>query len=347
MMFYPNHGDMFALYSELAISEVNMLVVSRGALLVATASMATGILAGPGVAYAADTSTPLTAAEMSAALKAVSSASAKAAAHGWKGTVKLTGDSLSGSDFLAVDPVAGVAFNRYTIDGHTEAQYIVAGKGAYTAVADPASFAALKMMHRTSVRYVFNPDKSIKLDDAGFGGISPAMFADAVDHPGTKTVHDDGSADYLLSQDGETMTAHVTAAGVLASADSVGDGVHATFTYAYGPQSVVLPSASMTIGEGALDEGVAYLNMALAVKWVAGEAATDTLEAAHGHKVSVSSLRKMTKNDVKAFNDGAVKMIKTKSVSGGIRVYATNPWTHRTVAYTLQPSGRKVTIAKK
>jgi len=38
-------------------------------------------------------------------------------------------------------------------------------------------------------------------------------------------------------------------------------------------------------------------------------------------------------------------MIKTKSVGGGVRLYATNPWTHRTVTYTLEPSGRKITIA--
>ena len=38
-------------------------------------------------------------------------------------------------------------------------------------------------------------------------------------------------------------------------------------------------------------------------------------------------------------------MIKTKSVGGGVRLYATNPWTHRTVTYTLKPSGRKITIA--
>src|SRR4051812_38943049 len=129
-MFYPIRADMFVLDSKLAISEVNMLVVSRGALLVATASMATCFLTSPGAAYAADTSTPLTAAEMSADLKAVSDASAQAAAHGWKANVKLADDDDSpwGSEYLVVDPVAGVAFFRYDIDGEAMSRYLVAGK---------------------------------------------------------------------------------------------------------------------------------------------------------------------------------------------------------------------------
>ncbi|WP_143232928.1 hypothetical protein [Actinoplanes regularis] len=58
----------------------------------------------------------------------------------------------------------------------------------------------------------------------------------------------------------------------------------------------------------------------------------------------MSLLRKVTRADVTEDNaDLGVKMIKTKSVSRGIRVYATNPWTHRTAAYTLKASGKKVT----
>lgn len=203
------------------------------------------------------------------------------------------------------------------------------------------------MMHRPSVRYVFNADKSVKLDTE-LGDVSPAtLLADDVGQAGTRTVHDDGSADYRLSQDDATLTVHVTATGVLASADGESDGDHATFTYAYGPHQVVLPSASETIGADALATGLAYLDMASAVKWVAGEAATDTLRSARGHQISLSSLRKATKRDAEAFNSGTgVRMIKVKTVNRAVRVYATNPWTHRTVAYTLTPSGRKVTIAR-
>jgi hypothetical protein len=327
-----------------------MLVASRGALLVATASLATGLLAGPSAAFAADPSTALSAAEMSTALKAVTAASTRAAAKGWKAAVKMTGDSLSGSESFIVDPAAGVAFQRFAIGSVTVAQYVAAGRGTYANLSDPTSRAAVKMMHRPSVRYAFTADKSVKLDnDSIDGGISPAsLLADGVDHAGTRTTHDDGSADYRISQDGATLTAHVTAAGVLTSADVNGDGMHEVFSYAYGPQHVTLPPASATISSTTLAHGLAYLGMDATVREVAGESATDTLRAAHGHPVSLSSLRKVTQRDVTAANAGTgLKMLKTRSVRGGVRVYATNPWTHRTVSYTLNPSGRKVAIDAK
>jgi hypothetical protein len=326
-----------------------MLVVSRGALLVATASMAAGFLAGPSAAYAADTSTPLSAAEMSTALKAVSTASGRAAARGWKAAVKVTGGSLSGTESYVVDPVAGVAFERYGFGGYTMAQYVVAGRGTYAGLADPMSRSAVKMMHRPSVRYVFTADKSVKLDaEVGVGGVSPAtLLTHDVDHAGTKTVHDDGSAEFRLSADGASLTVHVSAAGVMTSVGVDGDGVHEVLAYRYGPGHVTLPSRAATIGAATLAHGLAYLDMAASVKQVAGQAATDTLQAAHGRRISVSSLRKVTQRDVKTANAFGVKMIKMKSIGGGVRVYAVNPWTHRTASYTLQPSGRKVSIAKK
>jgi hypothetical protein len=314
-----------------------MLVVSRSALL----------LTGP--AYASDTSTQLSAAEMTTELKAVSAASARAAAGGWKATVKVTADSVSGSQFFAVDPVARVAYERYEFSGVSFAEYVQAGKGTYAALTDPMSRAAVRMMGRPSVRYVFTADKSTKLDiEDGEGGVSPGtLLAGDVDHAGTKTVHDDGSTDYRISEDATTMTAHVTAAGALVSTTFGDEDGHATLSYGYGPQQVTLPSASVTIGAAALARGLAYLDMASIVREVAGEAATDTLQAAHGHQISVSLLREVTRDDADGANAGTgVKLVRTKTVSGGVRVYATNPWTHGTVAYTLQPSGRKVTIAK-
>src|SRR5690349_18606963 len=102
-----------------------MLVLSRGALLAATASLAAGVLAGPAVAYAADTSAQLSADEMSAALKAVGTASAQAAANGWKATVKVSGGQVSGTEFYAVDPAGGVAFERSAFDGEATSRYVV------------------------------------------------------------------------------------------------------------------------------------------------------------------------------------------------------------------------------
>lgn len=322
-----------------------MSVVSRGALLVAAASLTTGLVAGPSAAYAADASTSLSAAEMSAALKAVGTASARAAAQGWKAGVTMAG-AVSGSEWFAADPAAGVAYERFALGGVTMTQYVAAGKGTYATLVDPASRAAVKMMGRPAVRYVFTADKSVKLDA---DGMSPAsLLTDDLDHPGTRTLHDDGSADYQLVQDGTTVTVHVDPAGVLGSAHADGGGMHIDMTYAYGPQHLTLPAGAATIGSGALAVGVAYLDMPASVREVVGEAATDALRAAHGHYVSVASLRKVARQDVTALDRAVrVAMVKATSVRGGVRIHATNPWTHRTVSYTLQPAGRKVTIARR
>lgn len=323
-----------------------MLVVSRTALLMTAATVGAGLLAGPGAAYADDTSTDLSASEMTAALKAVGTASAHAAAQGWKTGVVLSGSSVAGSESFVTDPVRKVVYERLSFSGHTITQYTVAGKGIYSALTDSASRKAVTMMHRSSVRYVFTPDRSASLDA---DGMSPAtLLTDEVDHAGTRTVHDDGSADYRLTEDGTTLTVRADAAGVMKSADANGDGVHMILTYAYGPQHLSPPAAAATISETDLEKGLAYLDMPATVRLIAGQAATDTLRAAHGHKITASSLRKIAKRDATSADAATgVKMVKAKSVRGGVRVYATNPWTHRSVSYTLMPNGRKVTIAKK
>ena len=312
------------------------------------ASVIVGILAAPGAAHAADASTPLSAAEMAAALKAVGTTSTTAAAHGWQATVKLTGGSVSGSESFVVDPVAKVSFFRVHVSGEVVSEYDAAGRGVYTYLSDPISRSTLQMMGRPAVRYSFKADRSVKLDAFE---LSPAavLTDDDIRQPGTKTVHDDGSADYrLVDEDSTAVTLHVAPAGVLTSARVVGDGLNMTLAYTYRAQHLTLPSAATTISAAALATGETYRNMPAFVQEVAHETAVDTRRAANGHRVKVSSLRRIARADVGSFNTALdVKMIKVGNVAGGVRVSATNPWTHRTVAYTITSSGTKVIVRKK
>jgi hypothetical protein len=51
------------------------------------------------------------------------------------------------------------------------------------------------------------------------------------------------------------------------------------------------------------------------------------------------------RGEVSAFNTKAqLRMIKVTDVRRGVRVYATNPWTHKTVSYTVKASGKKVVV---
>jgi hypothetical protein len=248
---------------------------------------------------------------------------------------------------FVVDPVAQVSFTRLRFTGLAVSEYAAAGRGVYTYLSDPASRAVVKMMGRPAVRYSYRADRSVKLDASA---ASPAaLFTDDdIRHAGTRTAHDDGSVDYRLVDDGTTVTLHVLPEGVLASLRATGDGLNVTLAYTYRAQHVTLPSGATTISSAALAAGMVYQNMPSYVSEVAHGTAADTRRAAHGHRVKVSSLRKVARADVNGFNKAVdVTMIKVKNVPGGVRAYATNPWTHRTVAYTITASGTKVTVAKK
>jgi hypothetical protein len=327
-----------------------MTRLSRPALLVAAVSMFTGFMAGPTAAYAADTTTPLSAAQMSTALKAAATTSSAAGKGGWQATMTLTG-VLSASGSYIVDPPHGVAFEQFRVGKDTIAEYAVDGKGTYQNLFDPRSRSAVKMIGRPAVRYVFTPDKSLRLDTyVKDNAPSPAVvLTEDVKHAGTKTVHDDGSADYRLrDQDDTAVTLHVSPAGVLTGAHATADGLNAALAYTYGPQHVTLPSATATISSATLSDAVTYLSMPAIVKDVAHQSAHHARRAAHGHTVKVAALRKTVRHDVAASNSADhLKMIKTKDIRAGVRVYATNPWTHKTVSYTVKASGKKVVVTKK
>ncbi|MEV8509287.1 hypothetical protein AB0368_31245 [Actinoplanes sp. NPDC051475] len=313
----------------------------------AAVSLAGGLSIAPGAAYAADTTTRLSAAQMVAALKPVATASTAAAAAGWRADVTITGTSMSGSASYRVDPSRGIAYDQFRLAGSQEAGYAVAGKGLYRTLPDRASRAAVKMMGRPTVKYVFTPDGSLTLakylkDDAP----TPAVvLSDDVDHAGTKTVHDDGSADYVQVVDGQTTTLQVGPAGTLSGARAQADSFAIALTYTYAPQTITPPAANSVIGAPQLTRGLWYLQMPAAVKQVSYAGAAEARLAARGSTVKVASLRKAVRRVGSMFNTKAqLKMIKVKDVRGGVRVYATNPWTHKTVSYAVTASGKKVVV---
>lgn len=362
-----------------------MLRPSRSVLLATTASLTIGLLAAPGAAYATDTTTNLSKEQMVAELKTVADASTVAAEKGWKanivftewatdaaatgwkadvaaagkaaitaaggkataagsGETTVTGtDDMSMSMFYAVDPVHGRALHRYRYGTITGAAYSVEGRGRYDALNDPTSRSALKMMRRPQVRYVFIADPSLDFDEAV---PAPAAVLTEGIQAGTKTVHDDGSADYTFHPEADTtITMRVNSAGTLTGARAGLDDSAMTLTYAYAPQQVTLPSRSATISWAELAKGQAYLDMRTFVASAANQGAAETLRTAAGRTVKVASLRKHVRQQAAVFNSYAsTKMIKPKDIRGGIRVHATNPWTHKTVSYTVKASGKKITV---
>ncbi len=324
-----------------------MVRLSRSVLLAATVSLAGGVLTAPGAAYAADTTTQLSATQMVVALEPVTIATTAATKDGWTTAMTLTGD-FSGSASHVVDPSRGIAYERFHLGDFHDNAYTVAGKGRYQSLSDPKSRAAVKMMGRPAVKYAFTSDPSLTLAEHLENSIPTpvTVLTDDVHHPGTKTVHDDGSTDYAMVVSGATVTLRVSPAGTLSGAHSQVGGTDAmTLTYTYGPQTVTVPAADAVIGEAQLARGVWYVDMPAHVKQVSRSGAAQARRAARGGTVKVASLRRIVRHEVSTFNTKAqLKMIRVKDVRRGVRVYATNPWTHKTVSYTVTASGKKVVV---
>ncbi|GAA0464372.1 hypothetical protein Aca07nite_26150 [Actinoplanes capillaceus] len=333
-----------------------MSVLTRPAVLLASAAVAASLLAAPGAAYAADGTTELTAAQMKAALEEVSAASDSAAAEGWRSAAEyrfaLSGDVVEYHETITGDRTHGWLSVVFTADGGgTSNLFLDEGAGAYHWVSDPREKAALKMMGRTPVKYAFVADKTVDLDDYAPAPLGDLAEGDFV--PGTKTTHDDGSADYAFTEaEGAAIALHVNAASVLTGIDvtvTEDDGTGSlSLDYSYGPQSVTLPTAGQTIDYRTLATGVAYLDMPATVQQAAKAGAANTRKAAKGRKVKVSTLRKVVRVDVSTANSKAgVNMVKVKNVTSGVNVYAVNPWTKKTVKYSVKASGKKVVVKKR
>ncbi|MEV8510266.1 hypothetical protein AB0368_36295 [Actinoplanes sp. NPDC051475] len=323
----------------------------RLAALTAVTSMAAGLLCLPGTAYAADTEATLTAAEMVSALKAVAGSSTAAASDGWRITESLSSPSASASGEYAVDPAAGVAYEHDNYGGALRTKYAVHHRGTYETLSTAAARAAVTMMNRPAVRYVVKPDAALDLDRyVDTRGFRPSeLLTKDVSYAGTRTAHDDGTADYTFSPETDTtITFVVTAEGVLSGARVAAGDVTGALAFTYGAQNLTAPAPSATITSVVLARGEAYLSMAATVKKVVGDGATTIRRAAAGHTVKATSLRKVVRSLAGAANKRAGSaMVRVEDIGNGARVYATNPWTHQTVAYTVTASGSEVVVQKR
>lgn len=331
-----------------------MSVLTRPAVLLATASMAVSLIVAPSAAWAAEPTTNLTAAEMTVALKAVADASTAAGAGGWRADTLVAlaagAETMKMTETTRVDPARGLLADVVQVEGRdTSTTYAVEGKGFYFSVTDAYFKPALQMMGRSSVTFAFAADDKLRLEDSA---PAPAALLGDFSLAGTKTVHDDGSADFrVVTEDDTTVTMHASAASVLTDVDLTATDEEGTSSaavdYSYGAQEISLPAASTTIDNGTLMKGVAYLDMPALVKSAATAGAAATRKAAKGGTVKVASLRKLVRRDATAANRSAgVTIVKVKDITGGVRVYATNPWTKKSVAYTVKASGRKVVLKK-
>jgi VCBS repeat-containing protein len=200
------------------------------------------------------------------------------------------------------------------------------------------------------VRYSFEADRALSLaDDLADSGESPvSALTEDTNHAGTQTVNDDGSTDYAYTdRDKAAVTLTVGASGILTRAAVMGDGIAFTITFGYGPQHIGLPTPATTISTRELRRGIAYVEMKANVKEAADETARNIRNAANGAIVSLAALRREARDSAGMQNEfTAPGLVKVVNISGGVKLRATNPWTHTTVAYTVKASGRLVVVRK-
>ncbi|GLY00535.1 hypothetical protein [Actinoplanes sp. NBRC 101535] len=326
-----------------------MSVLTRPTALLAGLSVAVTLVAAPGAAHAADATTTLTAAQMTAAMSTVQAATTAASAAGWKSTSDYHG-AISGGASIAVDPVdRRLAFHVDT-DLVMFDTVFAQGSGFYQRTDDSDVSAALKMIGKPATTYVFTADRRSTLQQvaADYSMNPSTMTVEYAKLAATKTAHDDGSADYRVTDpDGVQITLAVTTENRLSGMSAAMSGMSVSYLFGYGRQELTVPSAAQTVSAAAIGTATTYLAMNATVKQVATDGATATRNAAKGGTVAVARLRELVRQEAAAENRASgVTMIRVKNVTGGAKVWATNPWTKKTVAYTVKASGRKVTVKK-
>jgi hypothetical protein len=317
-----------------------------GRALVATVAMTAGVLVGPGAAHAADRTTSLSAAQMTAALKAVATTTTAAARRGWQSTMQLSSDGITLTDRSAYDPAHGVAFDELDSKLIKSVTYAVSGVGVYEYAGDRDSRRAMAMIGRPAVRYILVPSR-LKLSAWSRENLSsPAdSLAEDTGVAGRKITHSDGSADFVIVDDGTTAVLHVDPDGVITTVRGTGAELSVRLTYSYGVQHLQAPSAGITVSPDTMTRALAYLDMRTVVRGVAEEGAEDAHVKAHGHTVTVSALRTAVRRRASASNAAVrASMVTVTDLSGGAKVSARNPWTHATVTFTVKTAGRKVVI---
>jgi hypothetical protein len=314
-------------------------------------SLTAGLLVGgAGAAFAAGTTTSLSATQMVTALNAAAATTESAAAPGWRAAMIMHGGGMTGSELFVMDPAGGIALDQVDNFGKGYTDFVADHQGIYELVGSATERGAVRMMKRPDVRYSFTANKTLDLATyAAENSPSPiTALTDDTNHAGTQTVNDDGSTDYRFTdKEKDAVALSVNSSGILTAATVTTTDISATVTFGYGAQHPGRPAPAATMTATELARGVEYLRMNTTVKEAANQAAEDTRQVSNNHVVKVATLRKQAKGTATYFNEGAgLSLVKVAKISGGAKLYATNPWTHKTIAYTVKASGRKVIVHK-
>ncbi|GIF04329.1 hypothetical protein [Actinoplanes siamensis] len=319
-----------------------------------TSMVAAGAVIAPAPARAADTTTSLTGAQMYAALKGVAGTTAAAELAGFGGDYRMSvtedGATATGTGKFAVDPDHGLGYVTTTgaVTSGPASFYAAAGRGEYLSLTGTGP-AAAKMAGHPSATYSFQPDPALTLDAWLEGVPVPSgLIGGDARHPGTKTVHDDGTTDYTYTDADHATFVFTTSATGLFGAVEVTQGTdRASLTFDYGPQTVTLPPDSSVIAKALLDKATAYLDMAGSVRRAALAGAATATAKSGGRAVRASTIRTWARSEARTVNDElGFKVVAVTDIKGGVHVSAKNPFTGATVTWSVKAVGKRAVATK-
>lgn len=351
----------------------------RPSALLLGATLVLGAVATPSLAFAdgTPTTTDLTPAELVSALTAAQTASKQAGATGWSQTlheaVPEVGITMNVTETYAINE--GRGYLDVTGNFLSAKEIDVQHKGSYLSTATFAEFSGAKHVARVlaaigrpHATWIYAPDKTVDLADPadGIAVDSPdgvlAAFIDptetAVTGTPTETVSADaGTTTYTFSatlSDSNEVTADAEAGIVTVTLNASGQMTALTMkmsddqvsgTFKYGVQHIALPTASQVVTLAQFEKGVPLLTMSSDVRKIATTTRTEVARKAHKKSSTAHLIRKdAVALAAKANKKDHEHVFSARIVKHGVRVTATNPFTHAKVSYTIKAVGKRAVL---
>lgn len=343
-------------------------MLRRIAAVAAASVLVSGLATSP--ALAAGTATTITPDQAKTALQAAVAATQKVWGPGFTSVGSVTGSGFTLNDSAVMDGTHHIA--RDTYEG--VASYFVKAKtGEWQPFADryyktPAATrkAWLSMLGKPSAAYVLLPNTGVTdadvrgyilnaVDDLGVFSLSPATTITSA----TETVNGTGTTYDVQGSlaDGNSTTfeqvVDVTSGGVVShetmtiSSKNLNLPTAFSRTYTYGPQTVAAPAAAsyvtaaqVTAAQKAL---ASFTSLVKARANAVAAKAKAIATKAHRTKVTVADVRTAAKQ-VAAANATALVKVTTTTITGGVKLSAVNPLTHKTVAFTVKAVAGKAVV---
>lgn len=318
--------------------------------------------------------TPVTPADVLTALSAAKTATATAEERGWSFEETYTENGATDRSTFAYDP----ATQRLIVSDPAARQVMVAVSHRGTYYTLPA-YGSVRRLHRIlavvgrpKAAWIYEPDSTIDLESGPFAvaDVAPdallGQLTDAdettISDGATETAESDGSTTYVIPvttvtgevqlpggdvKDTALVTLTVGADGALGAGAVAFTDEQVSKTFGYGRPDIALPKAGDTVSEARLNKGRPLLRMAWDLKDMAQVIAMDVVKSPHRAWGAVRIIRTDAVRLARIGNRrDRQQVFAHRTVAHGVRITATNPFTHAKVVFTVRAIGNRAVVRR-